>query len=211
MTKTKNLALAFGDFDVNEAEKALRDENRQAATSAKRAEASVTPAKLADVPSRVALRREASPLDVAPALHVAELDCATFGGTRFNDSEAIAELCKLRPQHLPKLEAITVALRFAGQRIVFTTSRTGYAHSVTRKLAAFLGGEMITLCHAAQNERVYTTQLATYAARKRSDATWRLTQAEALGGLARAIEGTWTLGRALEHFGATIDFYEVGK
>lgn len=109
----------------------------------------------------------------------------------------------------PKMGASTLRVRIGNEEVAFTTSRKGFAQAKSEKLAVFVGGELIALAHAAQNDRVWPNDFRIFIKRKKRSPSWRLTPQQAFGCYVNAEPLTWTIGEMLDRIGATLTQCEV--
>jgi len=112
-------------------------------------------------------------------------------------------------KYLPKLPlGFALHCEANGARFVFTTSKDAYQRALEERTPVFVGGELIAVAHAAQNDRLYAEHFAEVLERKRDPlgATVRVTARELLGAInVESLEPLrWTFGRVLEQIGARL-------
>ena len=124
-------------------------------------------------------------------------------------AECEASVLGLPVEALPKLSPWVLHLRFDGVAFVLTTSRAAYEQARAANVPAFVGGELLVMAFAAQNDRYWPLQLRESIKRKQHNPAWRLTRSYAVGAVFGLDALKWTLGEMLERLECTLVSAEV--
>lgn len=127
---------------------------------------------------------------------------------------AVREVCAFPAAFMGGLPApFTLRCELDGAPFVFTSARASYAAAREARVPAFVMRELVTLAHAAQNDRVPPYVFASMLARKRETPELVIELRYAFGGmpLANAEPSTCTVGEAFERMGVELVDVEVSS
>ncbi len=133
---------------------------------------------------------------------------AEGGGPVQRGLVAVAEVRAFEIAHLVRLGAISLHCAFEGARFLITTSRDAYARAREKNIPTFVGGELLAIAHAAQNDRMFAIHFRDVLRRKTENDSWRLTPRQALGIIFDAEPLTWSAGQVLDRVGAQLERVE---
>ncbi len=150
-------------------------------------------------------RSEPSAAEASKARELAEAQQMPIG---------VREVMQFGVAHFPKLPlATTLQCKVVGFGFWITTSKESYALALAEGVTVLVGGELLALAHAAQNDRVHVAGFLDVLVRKQKRPQWRVTPTQAFGGmpLGNAAPLRWTFEEFFKHVGAWLVDVEVHR
>lgn len=124
----------------------------------------------------------------------------------------VREVLGFPVEHFPRLPVATTlhGKTKGGAAFVVTTSRAAYSAARDRGEPVFVGGELLAIAAAAQNDRMFAKHFEDAVARKKKTPDWRVTNALALGAeFVATVPLTWDFARVFARLDARLVKVEV--